>query len=76
MKTVMLMMAMCLGMFACGNSNAKSNKATEEQSLPFLHIHCPKNSEKIMEAIFQFSRLMQYFTFGVSISPCISPASF
>ena len=28
----MLMMAMCLGMFACGNSNAKSNKATEEQS--------------------------------------------
>ena len=27
----MLMMAMCLGMFACGNSNAKSNKATEEQ---------------------------------------------
>ena len=32
MKKVMLMMAMCLGMFACGNSNAKSNKATEEQS--------------------------------------------
>lgn len=31
MKKVMLMMAMCLGMFACGNSNAKSNKATEEQ---------------------------------------------
>lgn len=30
MKKVMLMMAMCLGMFACGNSNAKSNKATEE----------------------------------------------
>lgn len=32
MKKVMLMMAMCLGMFACGNSNAKSNKTTEEQS--------------------------------------------
>lgn len=36
----------------------------------------PKNSVKSIEAIFQFSRLMQYFTLGVSISPCINPASF
>lgn len=32
MKNVILMMAMCLGMFACGNNNAKENKLTEEQS--------------------------------------------
>lgn len=32
MKKVILMMAVCLGMFACGNSNAKGNKSTEEQS--------------------------------------------
>lgn len=32
MKKVMLMMAMCLGMFACGNSPAKSDPATEGQS--------------------------------------------
>ena len=32
MKNVILMMAMCLGMFACGNNNAKKNKLTEEQS--------------------------------------------
>ncbi|WP_279088952.1 nitrophenyl compound nitroreductase subunit ArsF family protein [Alistipes putredinis] len=31
MKKVILLMAMCLGMFACGNSNAKGNKTSEEQ---------------------------------------------
>ena len=32
MKNVILLMAMYLGLFACGNGNAKGNKATEEQS--------------------------------------------
>ena len=46
------------------------------QHVFLLHAHCPKNLAKSFEAISQFSRLMQYFTFGVSISPCINPASF
>lgn len=32
MKNVILLMVMYLGLFACGNGNAKGNKATEEQS--------------------------------------------
>ena len=66
MKKVMLMMAMCLGMFACGNSNAKSNKATEEQSqkdrVEVLYFHgkqrcatcmaIEKNAKEAVEAQF------------------------
>ena len=62
----MLMMAMCLGMFACGNSNAKSNKATEEQSqkdrVEVLYFHgkqrcatcmaIEKNAKEAVEAQF------------------------
>lgn len=66
MKKAMLMMAMCLGMFACGNSNAKSNKATEEQSqkdrVEVLYFHgkqrcatcmaIEKNAKEAVEAQF------------------------
>lgn len=62
----MLMMAMCLGMFACGNSNAKSNKATEEQTqkdrVEVLYFHgkqrcatcmaIEKNAKEAVEAQF------------------------
>ena len=62
----MLMMAMCLGMLACGNSNAKSNKATEEQSqkdrVEVLYFHgkqrcatcmaIEKNAKEAVEAQF------------------------
>ena len=66
MKKVMLMMAMCLGMFACGNSNAKSNKATGEQTqkdrVEVLYFHgkqrcatcmaIEKNAKEAVEAQF------------------------
>ena len=39
-------------------------------------IQSSKNSLKSLRASCQFSRLIQYFTLGVSTSPCISPASF
>ena len=66
----MLMMAMCLGMFACGNSNAKSNKATEEQSqkdrVEVLYFHgkqrcatcmaIEKNAKEAVEAQFANAR--------------------
>lgn len=59
-------MAMCLGMFACGNSNAKSNKTTEEQSqkdrVEVLYFHgkqrcatcmaIEKNAKEAVEAQF------------------------
>lgn len=32
MKNVILLMTMCLGLFACGNGNTKGNKAAGEQS--------------------------------------------
>src|SRR5574344_1019435 len=37
--------------------------------------HCPRNSPNSCLAKSQFSLFTQYFTFGVSISPCIRPAS-
>lgn len=59
-------MAMCLGMFACGNSNAKGNKAAEEQSqkdrVEVLYFHgkqrcatcmaIEKNAKEAVEAQF------------------------
>ena len=53
-----------------------AKKCRYSQQHSFLQAHCPNSLEKSIEAIFQFSRLIQYFTLGVSISPCISPASF
>ena len=43
---------------------------------PFLQAQSQNNWANNCLAISQFSRFMQYFTLGVSISPCISPASF
>src|SRR5574344_1872857 len=47
-----------------------------KQQVSFFLTQSHKNLLNISFATNQFSRLMQYFTFGVSISPCISPASF
>ena len=40
------------------------------------HVDCGDNVIIINADKVKISRFMQYFTLGVSISPCISPASF
>lgn len=61
----------------CRITNIKGKKSAYEQQLFFFE---GQQSSSICEnscrASFQFSALMQYFTFGGSMVPCISPASF
>ena len=57
-------------------TNINIKKGDYQQHSPDLQIQSSKNSLKSLRASCQFSRLIQYFTLGVSTSPCISPASF
>ncbi len=57
-------------------TNLLVKKRAYLQQPSFLHIGWPRKSANIFFAVSQFSLLIQYFTFGVSISPWISPASF
>lgn len=66
MKRVILLLTICLGLFACGNSNAKGNKTAEEQAekdrVEVLYFHgkqrcatciaIEKNAKAAIEAAF------------------------
>ena len=45
-------------------NNKDKKSATFYSNFLLLQAHCPKNLAKSSWAIFQFSRLMQYFTLG------------
>lgn len=54
----------------------KNNSAYEQQLFLFEGQHSSNICENSCFASSQFSELMQYFTFGGSMVPCIRPASF